>query len=417
MAAMRLDATKWRCTFGYYALFVCIGLSTAIAGPTIPDLARQTGSSLGRMGLLFLGGSIGYTLGTLLGGRLFDRVRGHVLLGAAELGAATCLAILPTVRWLWLLLALAFCRGVAEGLVNTGANTLLLWPHGEKASPFMNGLHFCFGLGAFVAPLVVARLTSTPGGFRWAYWGVAGFAALAGLWVLTMRGSPDPREHARKATQARNGSRRVHYAPIAIAALFLFAYVGGEISFGSWVFSYAVTLGVASAAGAAYLTSAFWLSFTVGRLVSIPAAIRFTPRQVIPAALAPCLLLSGLLMVLPQSSGLLWATAIGLGFCMAPLWPSGFTLAGQVIPMTAFASGLVLLGDSLGGMVLPSLTGRLIERAGSRLLPLTLPLLVFGSLVVCLLAFLSLLMLASRRVVVSPESTTTGQSGAREPSA
>jgi MFS transporter, FHS family, Na+ dependent glucose transporter 1 len=388
MAALRLEATKWRCTFGYYALFVCLGLSTAIIGPTIPDLARETGSSLGSMGMLFLGGSIGYTLGTILGGRLFDRLRGHTLLAAAELAVASCLAVFPTVRWLWLLLALAFCRGLAEGLVNTGANTLLLWTHGEKASPFMNGLHFCFGVGAFVAPLVVARFTSSPSGFRWAYWGVAGFAALSGLWVLTTSGSPDPAEHAGKATQARNGGR-VHYAPITAAALFLFAYVGAELSFGSWVFTYAVTLGVASAAGAAVLTSAFWLSFTVGRLVSIPAAIRFTPRQVIPAAIAACLVFSGLLAVLPQSSGLLWASAVGLGFSMAPLWPSGYTLAGQVIPMTAFASSLVLLGDSFGGMVLPALTGTVMQASGDRL-SLSLPLLVFGSLAVCLLAYLAL---------------------------
>lgn len=121
-------------------------------------------------------------------------------------------------------------------------------------------------------------------------------------------------------------------------------------------------------------------------------------------------------MVLPPSSALLWATAVGLGFCMAPLWPSAFTLAGEIVPLTAFASGLVLLGDSLGGMLLPSVAGSLIERAGPGLLYLTLPLLVFCSLVVCLLAYLSLIMLATRRARVSPEPTTSGP-GAQEPPA
>jgi FHS family Na+ dependent glucose MFS transporter 1 len=208
-----------------------------------------------------------------------------------------------------------------------------------------------------------------------------------------MPGSPDPREHVANATRARASGSGVHYVPIAIAAIFLFAYVGGEISFGSWIATYALELHVADARGAALLTSAFWFSFSVGRLISIPVALRFTPRQVIPAALVPCLIVSGLLTVLPLSTGLLWTAAIALGFCLAPLWPSGFTLAGQVVPLTAFASGLVLLGDSFGGMVLPSLTGKIMALAsagGARWLSASLPLLVFGSLLVCLLTYLSL---------------------------
>ena len=65
-----------RRTFGYYFLFICLGLDSAIIGPTLPALADQTRSRLGDMGLLFLVGAIGYTLGTLIGGRVFDRVRG-----------------------------------------------------------------------------------------------------------------------------------------------------------------------------------------------------------------------------------------------------------------------------------------------------------------------------------------------------
>ena len=412
---MTSAAQRWRSTLGYYALFVCLGLSVGIAGPTIPLLAGQTGVSLGRMGILFLCGSLGYTAGTFLGGRLFDRVRGHALLGAAELVAAVCLALVPSVRWFGLLLALTVCRGVVEGVVNTGGNTLLVWTHGEKASPFMNGLHFSFGLGAFVSPLVVARLIPWSGGYRWAYWAVAGFMALAGLWMLTMPGSPDPAEHVAKAreSQDRRGSGHIDALPIALSALFLFAYVGGEISFGSWVYSYATTLGLASATAAAYLTSAFWASFTAGRLVSIPVAIRFTPRQVIPVALTGCMLLAGLLMVAPQSAGLLWATAIGLGFCMAPLWPTSFTLAGQVVALTGFTSGLVLLGDSFGGMVLPSLTGKAIEAAGTAHPALSLPLLVLTAMTVCALAYGALLAVTARRARTAAGAGEAGGTSGR----
>jgi FHS family Na+ dependent glucose MFS transporter 1 len=363
----------------------------------LPDLALQTGSRVGDMGSLFLGGGVGYTLGTLWGGKLFDRVHGHTLLGGAHLIAAACVAVIPTVPWLWLLVVLAFCRGLGEGLVNTGANALLLWTHGEKVSPYMNGLHFCFGLGAFVSPLLVARVPGAWGGYRAAYWAVAVVSALIAVSVLSMRHCPEPREKTGKDAAAQGGDRSLRLLPVLVAVLYLFAYVGGEISFGSWIYTYALTLGVVSAAGAAYLTSGFWLSFTIGRLISIPVAIRFTPRQVIPGALAGCLVLSALMVLVPPTSALLWGVALGLGLFMAPLWPSGFTLAGQIVPMTAFATGLVLVGDSLGGMVLPALTGKLIEGVGLERLAYSLPMLVFGSLVVCALSYISLLAIDSKR--------------------
>jgi len=72
---------------------------------------------------------------------------------------------------------------------------------------------------------------------------------------------------------------------------------------------------------------------------------------------------------------------------MAPLWPTGFTLAGQSLTLTASVSGLILLGDSFGGMVLPWLVGQAIVVTGPR----ALVYLVFGSLVCNVLAFVAML--------------------------
>ena len=377
-----------RHTFGYYFLFICLGLDLAILGPTLPALANQTHSRLGQMGLVFLVGAIGYTLGTMVGGRVLDRVRGHPVLGIAQLFAAVLIFFIPLAPWFWLLLAILVCKGFAEGVINTGANALLIWTHGEKASPFMNGLHFFFGLGSFLSPLLVAQVVGMADGYRWAYWVLAGIAALVGLRMVTMSGSPHPAPaHSTETGQAARGP--VPYALIISAMLFLFFYVGAEISFGGWVYTYALTLKLASAAGAAYLTSAFWLAFTVGRLISIPAATRFKPKQVILAALSSCLSILALGIIFSGSSTALWLMAIGLGFCMAPVWPTGFTLAGQSIHLTGNLTGVILLGDSFGGMVLPTLMGNVIEGSGPRVMVY----LVFGSLVLVFLAFMSMLRL------------------------
>ena len=141
LAALRTNVALRR-TAGYYVLFLCLGLNAAVIGPTLPALAGQTHAALGQMGLVFLAGSAGYTLGTVAGGRVFDRVRGHPVLGLAQLGVAAMIMLIPAIPWFWALLAVLACKGFAEGLVGTGANTLLVWTHQDKVGPYMNGLHF-----------------------------------------------------------------------------------------------------------------------------------------------------------------------------------------------------------------------------------------------------------------------------------
>jgi FHS family Na+ dependent glucose MFS transporter 1 len=344
------------------------------------------------MGLLFLAGSIGYTLGTLVSGRVFDRVRGHPVMGIAQLLVAGLLVLIPLTPWFLALLLILVCKGFAEGFINTGANALLLWTHGEKAGPFMNGLHFFFGLGAFLSPILVAQVVGVAGGYRWGYWILALIAVLVGLRMLTLPGNPQPAP-AQDRERVRPERGRASLALILSAMLFLFFYVGAEITFGGWIYTYAVTLNLAGIAGAAYLTSAFWLAFTIGRLISIPAATRFNPKQVLLAALLSCLSILAVGMIFSDSRAVLWIMAIGLGFCMAPIWPTGFTLAGQSINMTGRTTSIILLGDSFGGMVLPSAVGQVIESAGARVMINV----IFGSLALNLLVFFGILRLRGEK--------------------
>ena len=171
--------------------------------------------------------------------------------------------------------------------------------------------------------------------------------------------------------------------------LFFFFYVGAEIAFGGWIYTYAITLNLASIVMAAYLNSAFWLSFTIGRLISIPIATRFSPKQVIPTALLCGMLVLILGMMFSSSSTFLWLMVIAYGFCIAPIYANGFTLAGQSMALTGLLTSFILLGDSLGGMVLPSLIGQVIESTSAY----SMIYLIFGSLVMTLLAFFGMLRL------------------------
>jgi FHS family Na+ dependent glucose MFS transporter 1 len=371
----------------YFLLLLSLGLDWAVIGPALPALAAQTGRTLGAIGMVFFLGAAGGALGTLLSGWIFDWAPGRIVLGAAQLGSAALMFLMPHIPWFGLLLGLFIVKGIGAGAINTGANTLLSWTHREKAGPFVNALHFFYGLGSFLSPFLLGLVIASGATYRNAFHLLAGIDAVIGMLVLLTLHSPVP-----LPKQPADGSAEVpalRVAPIVLsAAFFLFFYVGAELTFGGWISTYAITLHMADVVRAAYLTSAFWLVFTLGRLISIPAAIRFSPRQIIPVALTGCAVFLGLLILVPGSSAVLWIAAAGTGFCMAPIWPTGYTLAGQSLRLTARVSSLILLGDGIGGMVLPGLMGLLMERAGSAAMPPV----VLASLAATFLAFLAILL-------------------------
>ena len=383
----------FRRSVGYFALFLCLGLDMAVIGPTLSDLAGQTGSTLGEIGMVFFLGAGGVSLGTLLGGWTLDRTSGRLVLGAAQIISGSLLFLVPHVGWYVPLLALFVLKGIAGGVVGTGANTLLQWTHGAKAAPFVNALHFFFGLGAFLSPLLLGLMLSAGAAYSDVYTLLALFDISVGAAVLVRLSAPQAPQMGHREAGA-TGTHSSYLAPIVVAAmLFLFFYVSAELTFGGWVYTYAVTLGLADPARAAYLTSLFWLAFTLGRLISIPVAVRISSAHVLVAALIGCTAFLGLLVVFAASPGVLWLAVAGVGFSMAPMWPSGYNLAVQSIHLTARLGAVIMLGDSIGGMVLPGLTGLFMERAGAA----AMTKLVLASMVATAVAFGAIALFRARR--------------------
>jgi len=142
----------------YYAGFVALGLFAGALGPTLPGLAAQTRARLSEVSLVLTAHGLGYALGSLLAGRAYDRLAGHRVMAGALLTMFAAIALVPLVPWLWVLAGVILLVAVAEGFLDVGANTLLVWALGAGVGPAMNGLHLFFGLGSLIAPLIVARM-------------------------------------------------------------------------------------------------------------------------------------------------------------------------------------------------------------------------------------------------------------------
>ncbi|MBN1671286.1 MAG: MFS transporter [Kiritimatiellae bacterium] len=346
-------------TAAYYLAFVALGLFLACLGPSLLGLQRQTQTGARGISYVFFARAFGYLLGSRAGGRLYDRVPGHPVMSGVLLALAVLLALVPLTPCLWLLFGVLFVSGLAGGALDVGGNTMLVWTHREKIGPVMNALHFFFGAGALLAPLVVAAALSLSGGVAWAFRTLA-VLMLPPAFLLSRLSSPPPLPLAQAETHR---SRR---ALVTLVACFFFLYVGAEMGFGGWISSYTVTLRLSTEARAACLTSVFWGALTLGRLAAIPLAARLKPQTMLMADLAGCLASMAVILSWPRSLNALWAGTIGFGLSMASIFPTTLCLAQQRMTLTGRATGWFFVGASAGGMTLPWVIGQLFETRGPR---------------------------------------------------
>ena len=359
-AARRLSSPLF-ITAIYYASLTGLGMVYATLGPTLPTLALQTNVQLKQASLLFSAMNLGYLIGALTSGRLFDRRPGHPLMAAALLLLALLMTLVPAMPLLVFLALVMVFLGGSQAYVDIGSNTLLVWLHRDRVSPFMNGLHLFWGIGTFLSPILIAQAVLRTGNFAWAYWLIAAFLVPVALLVRSAASPGAPHKEPGSVPQ-----NYPSWSLVALFALFFLTFAGAEGAFGGWIYSYAVTLKIAAPVAAAYLTSAYWGALTFSRLVSIPLAVRFPPRTLLIANLAGCLLGLGLALIGGGSPVLVWTATIIFGASVATLFPVTLSYASQIITITGQFTSWIFVGTSLGGMLIPWLIGQFFESAGPR---------------------------------------------------
>ncbi len=339
-------------------MLVLLGTVAAVLGPTLPGLARNTGVGLNAISIVFTARSFGALLGSFFIGRLFDRVNGHRLMAAVLVGLALAMIAIPTSGVLAVAIVASLVLGSAEGTLHVGANTLMIWRLGERSGSWLNALHFCFGIGALIAPLVIGWTMGIAGGIRWGYWTLALPVPVVAAWLLTRPSPPIERGQATDIGEPRDRLL------LPLIAAFFVLYVGGETAFGGWIYTYAAAGGGMTTTAAAYLTSAFWGMVTVGRLLAIPMARRHAPKTIVTADLMLCATSLALMLATGGTSSTVWIGSLGTGLGMASIFPTMLALAQRRMAITGRITSWFLVGASIGGMSVPWLIGQVFTTDG-----------------------------------------------------
>jgi FHS family Na+ dependent glucose MFS transporter 1 len=371
-------------TASLFFSFLALGLAVAVLGPSLPYLAEATGTLLRLASFVFIAHRVGYILGSYFGGALYDRFSGSRLMAVSLLLLAGALWLVPLQQVFALLLPVVFVLGLAEGTVDVGGNALLLWMKPSRLPILMNALHLFFGVGAFLGPLVLALAVRWTGGILWGYRILAVLVVPPAIWLFRLSAPSLPQDTS--AGSARSG---LGLLTLLIVALF-FLVVAAEAGYGDWIYTYALTRGLADPVRSGYLTSVYWGAFTVGRLLATIVSVRVKPKTLllgsfIGAAASICLLL-----LWPDNRALPWLVSIAFGLSMAAQFPSLVTLAGDSITVTGRAAGLFLVGANLGGMAVPWLIGQFFESAGTWVAPAAILTAAAGGLLVLLAVLASI---------------------------
>ncbi|MCJ7717517.1 MAG: MFS transporter [Anaerolineales bacterium] len=376
----------------YYTIFIYVGMSGAIIGPSLFKLIEQTNSSIGLLSYIFPARAISYLVGSWLAGLLFDKFRGHRLLILILPVMGLSLGLIPFLARPVTLIFVAMIMALATGLVDVGVNTLLFRVPDIKIAPVMNGLHFFFGVGSFFAPLILSITLKATQGIQWGFLGLALFVLVILVQFIQLKepkSTPVDRTEQESESSVASINRPLL---IWVVALFFIAFVGVEVGYGDWISTFAIRSGLTSETAAILLTSTYWGAFTLSRLFSIPLAAKLKLKTILIADVVGMFAGLGLVFLFPGKIDLLWVGTIILGFSVASLFPTMLTYVESMLPMTGKTTSIFFVSGSIGSIILPWVIGRTVESIG----PIVIIRILFMSTVLAGVIFLVLLQISKK---------------------
>ncbi|NXO06421.1 MFS4B protein, partial [Oriolus oriolus] len=391
-------ALRWCITGVLCASFLGLGMSIAVLGPTFPNLAANVRKNVSDIYYIFVGRSLGYLGGSVVGGVLFDCMNASLLLALSMLATTAGLYGIPWCKESLLLTVMMSVIGGSMGILDTGGNVLALNTWGSEAGPHLQALHFSFAAGAFAAPilakmalrgseseelprtekanqsvlksvLTASAASTTPAledhhdeDFLWSYIIIGTYILFISIFFFVLYSKGSSARDKSKASAQKGVLAKYHWPLVGLLFIFFLFYVGAEVTYGSYVFTYAMVFAEMKESEAAALNSVFWGAFAVCRGVAIFAAAFLYPGTMILISLLSSAASSSALAFFAHYRASLWVGTAVYGASMATVFPSGISWIEQYTVVEGKSASLFVVGAALGEMCIPATVGYLQGR-------------------------------------------------------
>ena len=352
-------------------------------GPSLISLSQQMEGDLTDVGLLLLLLPVGFLIGLYICRFFLSHNLIHWLIVAATiLHGLTLMGIIISSSF-FSLIVLFMVLALGKGILNVACNVMLIRLYKENTAPYMNALHFLFGVGMILSPLLVGLDIQYFNEIRHAYIFFALLCIPALIMLLFVRIKPIASQTKQRAKSAK-GLQLLFFLHI-----FFFLYLLVEASYGIWIYPYMkVEVGL-DAAAAGFFTSCFWLAFTLFRLMGIFLSMYFHPMKIMLTHSVVCLSAIALILMARDQLALLWLGNIALGGSLAVFAPYMIAYVGakSTIPLKDISHFFASL--TAGIMVGPWLLAQIFVLNPSWTF---YPLLVAAALLLFILLYLNRLM-------------------------
>lgn len=387
-----------------------IGGLEALYGPSLTRVIDVFDAPPAIVGLIISAHFIGGLLGVLVAQTVHKWVGNRILLAAGYvllIGGSVGFAWGPTLAFSITASAVA---GLGFGALDYALSHLFAVGFGATAPRMLNLLHGFFGLGAILAPLVVAVL----GAEHYPLY-FSGFAVLALIAAAGIRGvASRPTQRSSSAVHSRDDETATPSRParMSVVSFGIFAALAGVFvlhvavgsGIGSWEATYLVLAG-ASAEHAAAAISLFWLCMTVSRFALAQLSTRMRPGVLVTLG-CTVMTVGSLLTTMP---GFAVAGLAVVGFAIGPVFPTALAWASQIFGGRSWVSGSLIAISMVGGIIFPPVLGITVAAGSSLLLfPLFLAAISALCVVCCLIAAVLRSAQARKLQGTKPESMENG---------
>ncbi|CAH1781628.1 unnamed protein product [Owenia fusiformis] len=390
--------------------FVGRGLCLDSVGPTLLDLLETVNGDIDQSSYIFISQSLGVLIGSLISPKFFGNGNDEMLLAGACLLQAVATSFVA-IFGLLPIMCTAFCfQGLAIGVVGIGVCSVSLKIGGKTNGPsYLQAVYLGVSIGAIAGPIMVQpflshqvptenkreteifNFNSTSGivqsnvyinpkfssgsNVKWFYV-TAGLILLLPaicflLIFISQKRSRVPESLGEDSkviltASVRNQSEKhTMKSGISLLLIFVFStlYYGMQDTFANLLTVFSVTskLRMSKMMGN-YMSSMFWGTMAIGRLLGIAVARRTSPEIMIIVDLIGSLIASGLLILLVETSqSVLWILAGILGLSWASL--NGSVVAWSAIYIKPDKHNLMVIffGRCTGLMSLPPLVAVMFD--------------------------------------------------------
>ncbi|KAJ6593097.1 major facilitator superfamily domain-containing protein [Mycena capillaripes] len=236
----------------------------------------------------------------------------------------------------------------------------------------MGFVQAAYGAGALVAPLVSTQFAQLQ---HWSFHYLVSLGVtllntiLLGV-VFRAKNQDECLSQIGQEIGEKGESEESHFRQIIstkavhLLALFLFVYVGVEVTIGGWIVSFMVAVrGGGPSAG--YISAGFFGGLTLGRIVLLPVNKKIGERRVVYLYGVFAIALELVIWLVPSLIGGAISVSF-VGLMLGPIYPIAMNHAGRVFPrwLLTGSIGWIAAIATAGAAVVPFITGAIASKTG-----------------------------------------------------